>query len=191
MQIKVTKAYLDMARCFHGTEICSDADKVSENAMFDEEFARVSCIYIYSHMAIMAFVGEQLYDVWKKPDNMLRRKYPKSDNFKDLMEFDLRDPKCALKELACIHGISPIHKAQPEIWRELNQFLRKYRNYFVHPDPQSFPEILTNISGQKLNLGPRVATEIIMYFYTATETPFPAWLSKRGVFVPKIIIVGT
>ncbi|MCE2440155.1 MAG: hypothetical protein J4F39_12100, partial [Candidatus Latescibacteria bacterium] len=113
------------------------------------------------------------------------------DNFACLMRREFSDIKSALNELARLNGIKPIHETEPEIWGELNQFLRKYRNYFIHPDPESFPKFVTEIGGHNLNLGPRVASEIIKYFYTATGTPVPAWLSERGVFVPKIIIVGT
>ncbi len=188
MEIKVAKSYLDMARCFRCAVISGGAE---DESGYNEEFAIVSCIYIYSHMAIMAFAAEQLYDVWKKPRNKLRKKYPQFDNFKDLMESDLRDLKCALKELACLHGISPIHNAQPEIWRALNEFLRKYRNYFVHPDPENFSKIVNEIQLKQLGLGPKVATTIIEYYYSATGTPVPAWLSTPGFSIPKITIDST
>ena len=191
MKIKVTKSYLDMARCFDGTEVCGDPKKVSENSVFAEEFARVSCVYIYSYMAIVAFASEQLYEIWKKEGNELRERYSEFDNFACLMRKKFSEIKSALNELARLNGIKPIREAKPKEWQELNEFLREYRNYFVHPNPESFSEFVNGISGHKLNLGPRVATEIIKYFYTAKGTCLPAWLSKRGIFIPKITIVGT
>lgn len=191
MEIKVTKSYLDMARCFHGAEVCHGTDEVSENSVFAEEFARVSCIYIYSYLAITAFVSEQLREIWKKPGNKLREKYYKYGNFKELMRLKFKDSKSAINELARSVGITPIHEANPKVWQELNVFLREYRNYFVHPDPESFSDFINGIGCHQLNLGPRVATEIIKYFFTATETPVPGWLLERGILVPKIVIVDT
>lgn len=191
MEIKVTKSYLDMARCFHGAEVCHGTDEVSENSVFAEEFAKVSCIYIYSYLAITAFVSEQLFEIWKKPGNILREKYSCFGSFKDLMRSEFRDMNRSLKELARLNDITPIHEANPKVWQELNVFLREYRNYFVHPDSESFSDFINGIGCHQLNLGPRVATEIIKYFYTATETPVPGWLLERGIFVPKIVIVDT
>ena len=180
-----------MARCFHGAEVCRGSEVVSENSVFDEEFARVSCVYIYSYSAITAFVSEQLYAIWKKPGNRLREEFSSFGNFNDLMRSEFRDIKRALKKLARLNDITPFHEANPKVWQELNKFLREYRNYFAHPDPESFSDFINGIGCHQLNLGPRVATEIIKYFYTATGTPVPGWLSERGIFVPKIIIVGT
>ena len=191
MVIKVTKSYLDMARCFDGTKVCRDTDEVSEDSVSTQEFAGVSCAYIYSYLAITAFVSEQLYVIWKKPSTNLREKYSSFENFRELMWKEFRGINRALKELARSKCITPIHEAKPKVWQELNEFLREYRDNFVHPDPESFPEFIKAISRHQLNLGPRVATEIIKYFYTATGTPVPDWLSRRGIFVPKITIVGT
>ncbi len=175
MEIMVTKSYLDMARCFDGAQVCRDSNEVSENSVFTQEFAMVSCVYIYSYLAITAFVSEQLYEIWRKPSNKLREKYSSFEDFKDLMWSKFRDMNRALKELAQSNCITPIHEAKPKLWHELNTFMREYRNYFAHPDPESFRKFVTEISGHDLNLGPRVATEIIRYFYTATETPVPGW----------------
>lgn len=191
MVIKVTKSYLDMARCFDGAQVCRESSKASENSVHDEEFARVSCVYIYSYLAITAFVSEQLYEIWRRPNNKLREKHPSFESFRDLMSSKFRDTNRALKELARSNCITPIHEAKPRLWQELNTFLREYRNYFAHPDPEIFSEVIDGISCLQLNLGPRVATEIIKYFYTATGTPVPTWLSKRGIFIPKIVISGT
>ena len=191
MEIMVTKSYLDMARCFDGAEVCRDSKEASENSVFTQEFAMVSCVYIYSYLAITAFVSEQLYEIWRKPNIKLREKYSSFESFKDLMWSKFRDMNRALKELARSNCITPIHEAKPKLWHELNTFLREYRNYFAHPDPERFSEVIDGIGCLQLNLGPRVATEIIRYFYTATGTPVPGWLSDRGIFVPKIIIVGT
>lgn len=135
MRVHVTKSYLDMARSVIDTSLHGDREQTAgEDAMF----SLMSCTYVFSFMALQSFCASHLNKFWDEESGNLREKYPGIESFEGLMAGPLKEVKKALGELCSQLRIEPLPKAKPQVWRELNELLKGYRDYFVHPNPESF-----------------------------------------------------
>lgn len=178
MRINVTKSYLDMARSVIDTAINGDPEKTSgEDAMF----SLMSCTYVFSSMALTSFCASQLHTLWCKENSGLRKQYHHCASFEELMAGPLRELKLALRELSRQLGIDPLHKTRASAWRELNELLKGYRDYFVHPNPEAFHEHVEATGSLEWSFPSRVAREIIGYFFEATHQQIPAWVNQTGL----------
>ena len=93
----------------------------------------------------------------------------------------LKEIKKALKELAVQLNIAPLHEAKPETWRKLNELLKGYRDYFIHPNPDEFSKHLDETGKLPWNFASDVASEIVDYFFTATGTEVPTWVKVTSL----------
>ena len=178
----VAKSYLDMARAvidtqLHIPRLCSKNDA---------EFGLVSCTYVYSHMAITAFVSGQLYYLWNSKGSALSGKYPQYNSFAEFMGKEFRETKKALKQLCDELKIKKHHETSPETWQELNQFLKNYRDYFVHPTPQDFSSIMEKIVRKPWNFASDTAVAVIGHYFDERQKERPNWLKKGSLVIPKI-----
>lgn len=175
MNIHITRSYLDLARAVVDTQVYGDP-----NAEHSEDviFGLMSCTYVYSFMALTAFCSSHLHQQWINNDSSLKRKYENCESFEQLMAGPLKELKKALTELANQLGIQPLHKSNPALWRELNELLKKYRDYFIHPNPEHFHHHLENAGNFQWGFPARVASEIIGHFFQTTGTQVPSWVSR-------------
>lgn len=164
-----------MARSVVDTKVYGDPAGVENE---DPVFALMSCTYVFSFMALTAFASAQLHKLWGMDSSPLRQKFPESTDFDALMKGPLRELKAALKELAVQLNISPLHSAKPHLWQELTEFVKTYRDYFVHPNPQRFHEHVEGFGNLQSGFPSRVATEVVAYFFDATDVASPTWLVK-------------
>ena len=178
MKINVTKAYLDMARSVIDTTVHGDKEKTDGE---DALFSLMSCTYVFSYMAITSFCSKQLHNLWQKDASPLREKYNHCQEFEALMAGPLKETKVALRELSSQLKISPLHSARASVWRELNELLKGYRDYFVHPNPEKFHQHLESTGNLDWGFPARVASEIIAYFYEATGNPECSWVKQTGL----------
>ncbi|HWA11986.1 MAG TPA: hypothetical protein VHA15_02745 [Burkholderiales bacterium] len=175
MKVHVTRSYLDMARSVIDTRVHGDPQTAESE---DAVFALMSCTYVFSFMALTAFASSHLHSLWKTDDSALRKKYESCASFEELMAGPLKELKVALKELACQLGMPPLHKAKPAAWRELNELLKGYRDYFIHPNPEHFHAHVTATGNLAWSFPSRVATDIITHFFVSTGTETPSWLAQ-------------
>lgn len=178
IHINVTKSYLDMARSVVDTSLHGNSEQA---ASAGAKFSLMSCTYVFSFMALQSFCAVHLHMFWGKENGDLRKKYPEIENFRELMAGPLKAVKNALKELCVQFNIEQLHKTQPQAWRELNEALKVYRDYFVHPNPESFHEHVGAASDLQWGFPSRVVSEIIRYFFEATNQPVPEWLNSTGL----------
>lgn len=164
-----------MARSVVDTKIYGDPAGVENE---DSVFALMSCTYVFSYMALTAFASAQLHKLWDADSSRLRQEYPESTDFEALMKGPLKELKAALKELALQRKVSPLHMAKPRVWQELTEFVKIYRDYFVHPNPERFHEHVEGVGNLQYGFPSRVAVEIIAYFFGATGAATPAWLEQ-------------
>lgn len=184
MKIHVASSYLDMARAVVKLPLSGSG----EQSKFDDAvFGIVGCNCIFSYMAMTAFCSRKLHDLWEMEDSKLRTKYKNIASFEQLMKGPLIKLKCALNELSDQFQISRIHDAKPELWRKLNELLKKRRDYFVHPDPdpEKFHKHVESIINQRWGFSSQVATEIIRYFFEGTNEDVPGWLTH-----PRLRCIG-
>ncbi|MEW8037959.1 MAG: hypothetical protein AB2721_20695 [Candidatus Thiodiazotropha sp.] len=178
MKVNVTKSYLDLARGIINTTVHGNLEEeIGEDAIF----SLMSCTYIYSFMALTSFCSSHLHSMWRLPESDLKLKYSQCSNFEQLMTGPLRELKKAIKELAIQLNISPLHEAKPAEWRKLNELIKGYRDYFIHPNPDDFSEHLNETGNLPWNFASEVAEEIIEYFFTAAEAEIPTWVRTSGL----------
>jgi len=178
MEINVTKSYLDLARSVIDTKLYG---KYVQGDSSDAIFALMSCTYVYSYTALTAFSSSHLYKIWETENNKLKVKFAEYNTFEELMAGPMREIKTALKELATQLGIEPLHKGKASLWRELNELLKGYRDYFIHPNPKMFHQHLEKTGNQQWGFPSRVAAEIIGYFHESTQGHVPYWVKNSGL----------
>src|SRR3990172_5642559 len=99
------------------------------------------------------------------------------------MRNKLKDLKSAINELCCQLKIQPVHAKEPNLWRQLNEVLKKTRDFFVHPNPDEFNAFMKIAGEQNAWAFPsNVASGIIRYFYEQTGANIPDWLQKNVDF---------
>lgn len=178
MKVHVTKSYLDMARAVINTTLHGNSEEeLGEDAMY----SLMSCTYIYSFMALTSFCSSHLHSMWGSPDSDLKSKYSHCSNFEELMTGPLKELKKSIKELSIQLNIPPLHEAKPAEWRKLNELIKGYRDYFIHPNPDDFSEHLNETGNLPWNFASEVAEEIIEYFFSATGAKVPSWVRTSGL----------
>ena len=188
MKFHVTKAYLDLARGVIDTQIYGNPD--AENSE-DVIFALMSCTYVYSFMALTAFSSSHLHNFWIQNPSSMKIKYKECETFEQLMAGPLKELKNALKELSIQLGIIPIHEAKPAKWRELNEMLKGFRDYFVHPNPEEFHNQVQTTANLKWEFPSKLASEIIGHYFQETGQRIPNWVSKSSLSCRGFNYVGT
>ncbi len=178
MKIHVTKSYLDMARSVIDTSVHGDPKKeMGEDALF----SLMSCTYVFSFMALTSFSASHLHERWVANNSKLKDKYNGCSNFEELMAGPLKEIKVALSELCTQLEIEKLHVARPNVWRELNQLLKRYRDYFIHPNPENFHEHIKATGNLEWGFPSKVVAEIISYFFEATHNQVPSWVKQSGL----------
>ena len=181
-QYNVAKSYLDMARAVIDTQL----HRPRHGSTNDAVFGLASCTYTYSYMAITAFVSGQLYTCWSRKDSDLGKKYPQYHNFTDFMFKEFREIKEALKQLCDELKIKKHHETSPETWQKLNEFLKNYRDYFVHPTPEDFGSIMEKIVSTPWNFASNTAVAVVGHYYDELKKERPEWLKKGALVIPRI-----
>lgn len=178
MKVYVTKAYLDMARSVISNPLHGDKESTATD---DAIFSLMSCTYVFSYTALTSFCVEHLHALWAKEPSPLKVKYPNCSTFAQLMAGPLREMKVALRELSIQLEVPRLHVALPNTWRELNELLKGYRDFFVHPNPDGFHDYMEATTDTEWGFASRVAAEIIGYFYQARNLEVPPWVSTSGL----------
>jgi len=186
-----------------------DEKNIELNQAMNVVYALFSMSCIYSCLAIESLCNAQLYKQWEyiqmvknniKKLNLLSpsllvgkrfyreyNRYTKED-FLYTKQFKGRvakkDLKNKLNDLCNALKIDKIAHPSSKYWSAL-EFLLKRRNFFVHPKPH--PEEFNRFAKEifkkdKPSMYYLVASEIIRYFYNATQTKEPDWLSKNTLF---------
>lgn len=175
VKVHVARAYLDMARSVVDTKVYGDAATVENE---DSIFALLGCTYVFSYMALTAFASAHLSKIWNDHSAPLRQKFADCANFDAVMRGPLRELKDALKELALQLKVRPLHEAEPLAWQELTEFVKTYRDYFVHPNPDGFSAHIEAVGNLHYSFPSRVASEVIAYFFDATAAAKPEWVKQ-------------
>jgi len=178
MKIHVTKSYLDMARSVIDTAVYGDKEKEIAD---DVLFSLMSCTYVFSFMALTSFCASHLHEFWVADSSKLKEKYNHCGNFEELMAGPLKEVKVALRELCALLEVEKLHIARPKAWRELNELLKGYRDYFIHPNPENFHEHIEATSNLEWGFPSKVVAEIISYFFEATHRQVPSWVKQSGL----------
>ena len=177
----VTRSYFDMARASTDTSLVISADAAKDETLTNNaNLVLVSSSWMYSHMAITAFVSAHLHDLWCWENSPLKAEFPQHETFEAMMKCEFRDLKSALRKLAGILGIQPLHVGAPKAWQHLCEFVQDHRDFFVHPTPSRFPEVMERAGRHHRGFPCDVAIEVIGYFYDKVGQDRPVWLGSQG-----------
>lgn len=177
MRTNVTKSYLDLARSVIETKIGATEGASTEDAIF----GLMSCTYVYSYSALLSFCSAQLYILWQADDSLLKKKYPGVNSFEQLMAGPLKSMKCAIKEVIEQKGIQPLHEAEPKLWQNLNELVKYYRDFFLHPNPELFEEYVGKAGNAQWQLASKTVSGILAYIFTSTNGTVPNWVNETGL----------
>ena len=73
--------------------------------------------------------------------------------------------------------------------QHVTEFLRRYRNFLTHPQPDRFAGLVDEIfTKHEWGFPQSVARDVIKFFFEEKKIPFPDWLheSTRLFRVPRI-----
>lgn len=177
MSTNVTKSYLDLARSVIDTRIGSKEGDPVDDAIF----ALMSCTYVYSYSALLSFCSAQLFLLWEKENSLLRAKYSDMKSFEQLMATSLKDVKSAIKEVVALKGLKPIHEAEPKLWQNLNEFVKHYRDFFLHPNPVLFEKYVGKAGNAQWQLASKTVSGILEYVYAGCNGNVPKWVGEPGL----------
>ena len=173
MSTNVPKSYLDLARSVIDTQIGAKENVCRDDAIF----GLMSCTYVYSYSALVSFCTAQLYLMWQENDSSLKKKYSECLSFESLMASSLKDVKSALREVTLQKGIKPIHEAEPQLWQHLNEFVKQYRDFFLHPNPELFEEYVGKAGNAQWQLPSATASGLLAYIYRESTGAIPNWVN--------------
>ncbi len=182
------RAYLELARSSLGSAILTPNNGVTPPNIY---LAILAQTYVFSCMAMSAFVNNYLGDVWERDDKPLQTEYPKAKDLSDLLKkSDLRELPKAINALCKHLHIQPIHESKPELWKDFEHALRRTRNFLVHPcpDDELVNEILGGAMAKYAWVFPsKVAEQVIAYFFDAQLFEVPTWIRENQEFTIKEI----
>ncbi|MBC9867607.1 MAG: hypothetical protein F7O42_06940 [Opitutae bacterium] len=135
-----------------------------------------------SYNAVLAFATRHLRVYWD--NGYLKNKYPERRSFHDLTRWEFRSLKGHLIALCDCLGKEKISDANNTLWNELIQ-LKKDRDFVNHPnpDPEEFQKFVNEaLINRTWEFAPRVASDIIGYFYEDLDSPRNNWLRENQEF---------
>ncbi len=184
------QSYLEMARAiFVNGKIHihhrSDHPDSQADMTCNTTFALLAHTYVFSYMAINAFVTEKLASTWQEPNSPLRAKYTEAKHFTDLLRGKLSKLNDGITELCCQLQLTPLHTADPKLWKSLLEVLKLRRDFLIHPKPDAveFNRVIGDATSKdSWEFPSRVAEEVIGYFYVARKCPKPDWLKENTEF---------
>ena len=174
-----------MARSVIDTEIGAKAEASRDDAII----GILSCTYIYSYHSLISFCSAQLYLLWSQQNSELKEKYKGINTFEELMAGQLRDIKSALKELTSQKRIVPLHKAKPKLWQRLNELVKNYRDFFIHPNPEKFDSFVGKNGKAQWGLASETASGILEYIYQEAYGNVPKWVNSNSLKIHRIEVV--
>lgn len=181
------QAYLEMARAHHRVVIRAPKGVSPEGLRMTNNtvLALTAHGYVFSFMALNAFVTVCLWKVWQLPNSPLRSKFPNAKNFKHLLKSDLKHLKDGITEACKHYDLPPLHTAEPEVWTDLLQILTTTRHFMAHPTPDHTE--FNKVVGDAMEKHPwarpaQIAEKVIRYFYTGGTLKPPEWLEENKEF---------
>jgi hypothetical protein len=167
-------------------------------------FSVLSVSIVYSYLALESFLNYHLHELWKRRhDNteegaLVLELLGDEKQFITLKRNDkVREVPDRMKTICKILAYKAPHKAIPDTWRRLNEFVETSRHFVVHPypDPDYFSKNMKRIllktkNGEYV----KVVQEVLEYMYSQAGGEVPAWVKEnklmrfRGVeLIPPIL----
>jgi hypothetical protein len=211
-KIPLTQCYLEMSRSILLANVREKKNKQSEKSPINLDLsfriAFASLTTIYSYMAIESFMNYALYELWshsrlahnkieeinqKFPElkstpiyDEFYKKYGYNENFIKLKNTELGKIKEKIKILCSNLGFKQIYEVNQPLWQDFLGLLEKTRDFLIHPIPEKeiFNKFCKDLTeNDKLFYDyPRIATEIIRYFYLQSKTKPPEFLENNRLF---------
>lgn len=181
------RAYLEVARSFFNAVAHDNENKESRELFLPPNvmWALVATSYAMSYASIVAFLNSQFRRFWN--DGTLRKKYPDAASYNSLLtdKSRLGNLREALKVFCDCNEKKRISDANPTLWNELLQVVEKNRHHVIHPKPleedtKAFFD--ATMKEKPWSFAPRVAADVIGYFYEDLEAERNDWLRQNQEF---------
>lgn len=188
----LAQAYLEMARAHHGAPVVAASGINPEEMRMTNNtaLALVAHGYVFSFMALNAFVSGCLWKIWELPDSPLKAKFPGVSDFKHLLSSDLKELKKCISELCEQYKLEPLYEADSKSWNDLLQVVKTTRDFMTHPTPDAsdFDKIVGDAMEKYTWTRPaQIVEQVMRYFYTNQTHKMPKWLDKNQEFCFKAI----
>jgi hypothetical protein len=192
LSFNLAQAYLEMARAFHNVRVCAPKGIFPKGVRSRNNtvFAVAAHGYVFSFMAVTAFVNGRLGESWEHPNSALRKKHPKCRNVIELLKHLWTLENC-INELCLQYKIKCLRDENPKLWKDFHEVVKRTRDFMTHPKPEQveFNKITGDAFGKRSWAFPsKVAEEVIGYFYDAQGYTKPPWLKENQEFQIPIIL---
>ena len=183
----LAQAYLEMARAHHRVVVRAPQGVSPKGLRMTNNtvLALTAHGYVFSFMAMTAFLTACLWKVWKLPTSPLTSRFPNAKSFKHLLKSDLKEMKDCITELCTYYNLQPLHVAEPKLWNDLQQVVKTTRDFMTHPTPDAveFNKIIGDAMKKHTWARPaQIAEQVMRYFYTGQTQKPPEWLKENKEF---------
>lgn len=201
-QLSLTHSYLDVALA--GLSPLSGAAGCAPTADLSAEFARLSLVVIFSHLALESFINYHFYRVYLDSRHAHERcgSCPGVtpiysgffDNYGNVPLTALRpELKEKINEVCDAYEIPRIPDKAPRLWQHFCCVLTPTRDFLVHPVPEHslFQQRMRNLMEKNpAHKYIDIVVRIMCYFYEQTQTPLPLWLTGALQAVRRPLVGG-
>jgi hypothetical protein len=209
MLIKVSQAYLELARSYITASIASDVsqpDNYDQNNRATITFSLAALSTIFSYAAIEAFVNYELFHIWEhsreahKIIENIQQSYPSHRYvaifgdfynkyghifpFNKLKSTCLRDLTERIKTICKVQRLPSLPQSNGKLWNNLLK-LEETRHDLIHPipDKKGFDEIVNRLFyTESYKLYPQTASDVIKFFFESAKRQPPDYLDDNKLF---------
>jgi len=205
--LELARSYVGAIAHSETTDV-SNPEQAELDNQATTSFAFAALSTIFSYMAIEAFVNYELFKIWqhariahdaiekiqKTNASMppvpvydgFHKKYGHINDFTQLKNSDLVELKERIKVICEANGLPKIHETNSTLWNEFNDLLKETRHALVHPNPDDVVFAKTTqcvFSPDLYKKYPRIASDVIAYFYRAANVKVPDYLERNQLFI--------
>ena len=187
LKFRVSQAYLDMAGAFLHADVVPAKGQTTQEMPNELCYALVASNYQNAFLAVTSFLTAQITSCFRSSPGF--RDSFKGQTLEEVFRRELRDLPQLLKAASRGLQVDRLSDKKPQLMQLVSEFLRRYRHFLTHPEPDRFNEFMGDILTKHEWAFPQsVARDVIKFFFEETNTSIPSWLdgSTKLFCVPKI-----
>ena len=187
LKFKVSQAYLEMSGAFLHSQVVPAKGQTTREMPNELYYALVANNYQNAYLAVTSFLTTQITSCFRSSPSF--RASFNNQTLEDVLRQELRNLPELLKATSRGLQIERLSDKRPKLMQQVSEFIRQYRHYLTHPEPDRFNEVMSDILTKHAWAFPQsVARDVIKFFFDETNTSIPNWLDgKTKLFsVPRI-----
>ena len=187
LKFKVSQAYLEMSGAFLHSKVVPAEGQTTREMPNELYYALVANNYQNAYLAITSFLTAQITSCFRSSPNF--RASFDNQTLEKVLKLELRTLPQMLKAASRGLQIERLSDKKPKLMQEVSEFVRQYRHYLTHPEPDRFNEVMGDVLTKHAWAFPQsVARDVIKFFFEETNTSIPSWLdgTTKLFHVPRI-----